>query len=166
MRPSGVLVTRNVWPVVCSESISPFPVPFSSGRLTYALKRRKGLGRLLTPFSCGTGGISGPLSCCISEKTAMLRAVIVLTAILTLQSGAAAQGQRRAFVIGIAEYRELQGIIRPVGDARAVHDRLSQLGFTSELMVNADSPTLQDAFKRFTASLQDGDVAVVYFSGH
>ena len=96
----------------------------------------------------------------------MLRAVIALLTILTLHGAAAAQTQRRAFVIGIAEYRELQGIVRPVGDARAVHDRLSQLGFTSELVVNADGPTLQDAFTRFTASLQDGDVAVVYFSGH
>ena len=49
----------------------------------------------------------------------MLRAVIALLTILTLQSGAAAQSQRRAFVIGIAEYRELQAIVRPVGDARA-----------------------------------------------
>jgi hypothetical protein len=52
--------------------------------------------------------------------------------------------------IGIAEYRELQGIVRPVGDARAVHDRLSQLDFSSELVVNADAPALQDAFNRFT----------------
>jgi hypothetical protein len=89
----------------------------------------------------------------------MLRAVIALLTILTWHGAAAAQTQRRAFVIGIAEYRELQGIVRPVGDARAVHDRLSQLGFTSELVVNADGPTLQDAFTRFTASLQDGDVA-------
>src|SRR5215204_3222021 len=96
----------------------------------------------------------------------MLRAVIALLTLLTLQGGAAAQTQRRAFVIGIGEYRELQDIVRPVGDARAVHDRLSQLGFTSELVVDADGPTLQDAFNRFTASLQDGDVAVVYFSGH
>jgi uncharacterized protein len=96
----------------------------------------------------------------------MLRAAIALLTLLTFQSAAAAQSQRRAFVIGIAEYRELQGIVRPIGDARAVHDRLSQLGFTSELVVNADGPALQDAFTRFTASLQDGDLAVVYFSGH
>jgi hypothetical protein len=37
----------------------------------------------------------------------MLRAVIALLIILTLQGAAAAQSQRRAFVIGIAEYREL-----------------------------------------------------------
>ena len=96
----------------------------------------------------------------------MIRAVIALLTALVLQGSAAAQAQRRAIVIGIGEYRELQGIVRPVGDARAVHDRLSQLGFTSELVVNADGPTLQDAFNRFTASLQEGDVAVVYFSGH
>jgi hypothetical protein len=73
----------------------------------------------------------------------MLRAVIALLTILTLQ-GAAAASQRRAFVIDIAEYRELQGIVRPVGDARAVPDRLSQLGFTSELVLNVDGPTLQE----------------------
>src|SRR3954463_14428470 len=96
----------------------------------------------------------------------MIQAIISLLTALMLQGSAAAQAQRRAIVIGIGEYRELQGIVRPIGDARAVHDRLSQLGFTSELVVNADGPALQDAFTRFTASLQDGDVAVVYFSGH
>jgi hypothetical protein len=89
----------------------------------------------------------------------MIRAVIALLTALMLQGSAAAQAQRRAIVIGIGEYRELQGIVRPVGDARAVHDRLSQLGFTAGLVVNADGPALQDAFNRFTASLQDGDVA-------
>lgn len=96
----------------------------------------------------------------------MIRAIIALLTALMLQGSAAAQAQRRAIVIGIGEYRELQGIVRPVGDARAVHDRLSQLGFTAGLVVNADGPALQDAFNRFTASLQEGDVAVVYFSGH
>ena len=96
----------------------------------------------------------------------MIRAVIALLTALMLQGSAAAQAQRRAIVIGIGEYRELQGIVRPVGDARAVHDRLSQLGFNAGLVVNVDGPALQDAFNRFTASLQEGDVAVVYFSGH
>src|SRR5215217_8575289 len=90
----------------------------------------------------------------------MHRALIALFSLLMLHGTPAAQGQRRlAFVVGIEDYRDLQGIVRPVGDARAVHDRLSQLGFASELVVNADGPTLQDAFTRFTASLQDGDVA-------
>jgi uncharacterized protein len=96
----------------------------------------------------------------------MIRAVIALLTALMLQGPAAAQAQRRAIVIGIGEYRELQGIVRPVGDAHTVHDRLSQLGFTAGLVLNADGPALQDAFNRFTASLQEGDVAVVYFSGH
>src|SRR5829696_7936612 len=96
----------------------------------------------------------------------MIRAVIALLTALMLQGPAAAQAQRRAIVIGIGEYRELQGIVRPVGDAHTVHDRFSQLGFTAGLVLNADGPALQDAFNRFTASLQEGDVAVVYFSGH
>ena len=54
----------------------------------------------------------------------MIRAIIALLTALMLQGSAAAQAQRRAIVIGMGEYRELQGIVRPVDDARAVeiHD--------------------------------------------
>ena len=97
----------------------------------------------------------------------MHRALIALFSLLMLHGTAAAQGQRRlAFVVGIEDYRDLRGIVRPVSDARAVHDRLSQLGFTSELVVNLDGRALEEAFSRFTGSLQEGDVALVYFSGH
>src|SRR5215204_7410273 len=97
----------------------------------------------------------------------MHRALIALLSLLMLHGTAAAQGQRRlAFVVGIEDYRDLRGIVRPVSDARAVHDRLSQLGFTSELVVNLDGRALEEAFSRFTGSLQEGDVALVYFSGH
>ena len=97
----------------------------------------------------------------------MHRALIALFSLLMLHGTAAAQGQRRlAFVVGIEDYRDLRGIVRPVSDARAVHDRLSQLGFTSELVVNLDGRALEEALSRFTGSLQEGDVALVYFSGH
>ena len=97
----------------------------------------------------------------------MHRALIALLSLLMLHGTGAAQGQRRlAFVVGIEDYRDLRGIVRPVSDARAVHDRLSQLGFTSELVVNLDGRALEEAFSRFTGSLQEGDVALVYFSGH
>ena len=79
----------------------------------------------------------------------MIRAIIALLTVLTLQGSAAAQAQRRAIVIGIGEYRELQGIVRPVGDARAVHDRLSQLGFTAGLWLTR---TGQPSRTRSTAS--------------
>jgi uncharacterized caspase-like protein len=92
----------------------------------------------------------------------MHRALIALLSLLMLHGTAAAQGQRRlAFVVGIEDYRDLRGIVRPVSDARAVHDRLSQLGFTSELVVNLDGRALEEAFSRFTGSLQEGDVALV-----
>ncbi len=97
----------------------------------------------------------------------MHRALIALLSLLMLHGTAAAQGQRRlAFVVGIEDYRDLRGIVRPVSDARAVHDRLSLLGFTSELVVNLDGRALEEAFSRFTGSLQEGDVVLVYFSGH
>jgi len=76
----------------------------------------------------------------------MLRAAIALLSLLTLLGPAAAQGQRRlALVIAIAEYAELRGAGRPVGDARAIHERLSQLAFSSELVLNVDERTLDDA---------------------
>jgi len=50
----------------------------------------------------------------------MLRAVIALLTILTLQGAAAAQSQRRAFVIGIAEYRELQSSVLTTNASRSL----------------------------------------------
>ncbi len=97
----------------------------------------------------------------------MLRAFTALVSLLLLLGTAAAQsGRHVALVVGIGEYRELRGIVRPAGDARAVHDRLTQLGFASELVVEPDGRALDEAFRRFSDSVQDGDVAVVYFSGH
>jgi len=65
-----------------------------------------------------------------SGRPAKLRVVTALLGLVPLTATAAAQnGRHVALVVGIGEYRELRGIVRPAGDARAVHDRLSRLGF-------------------------------------
>lgn len=97
----------------------------------------------------------------------MLRAVFALLFALTWIGIGEAQAQRRvALVIGAAEYRELPGIVRSAGDARAVKEALETLGFVADLVLDPDGRALDDAVDRFTGALQRGDIALIYFSGH
>ena len=96
----------------------------------------------------------------------MLRAVLALFALLTIGLAPAFAQRRVALVIGISGYQNLRGIVRPTGDARAVHEAFVALGFESNLVLDADGRTVDDAVQRFTAGLQQDDTAFVYFSGH
>src|SRR4051812_1314946 len=96
----------------------------------------------------------------------MWRAVVALFALLTIGLAPASAQRRAALVIGISNYQNLRGIVRPAGDARAVHETLVGLNFASNLVLDADTHTLNDAVQRFTAGLGQDDVGFVYFSGH
>ncbi len=97
----------------------------------------------------------------------MLRAALaVLVALLALGASPAEAQRRAALVIGIAEYRNLPGLVRPTGDARAVRDALAYTGFEAELVLDPDGQALREAFDRFVGSLREGDTALVHFSGH
>lgn len=96
----------------------------------------------------------------------MLRAVLALVALLTVGLAPASAQRRAALVIGVSNYQNLRGIVRPTGDARAVHEAFVTLGLESSLVLDADTRTLEAAVQRFTAGLGQNDVAFVYFSGH
>src|SRR3954451_7639261 len=96
----------------------------------------------------------------------MWRAVVTLFALLTIGFAPASAQRRAALVVGISNYQNLRGIVRPAGDARVVHEALVGLNFASNLVLDADTHTLNDAVQRFTAGLGQDDVGFVYFSGH
>lgn len=97
----------------------------------------------------------------------MLRVALALAFAFAWLGVDAAHAQRRlALVIGIAEYRDLPGIVRSQVDARAVRDALTAIGFEADLVLDPDGSALDDAVDRFTGSLRRDDVALVYFSGH
>lgn len=97
----------------------------------------------------------------------MLRAALALALAFAWLGVDAASAQRRlALVIGVTEYRELPRVVRSAGDARAVRDALTGIGFAADLALDPDAGALDEALDRFTASLRRDDIALVYFTGH
>jgi len=70
-----------------------------------------------------------------------------------------------ALVIGNGAYRE-NALPNPPNDARAVRDVLVELGFTVELMIDADRRQLGMSIEHFKTRLRRGDLAVFYYAGH
>jgi uncharacterized caspase-like protein len=73
---------------------------------------------------------------------------------------------RRALIVGINDYREIPPLQKAVGDANALKATLESLGFTVDLVLNADRRELNRAVSLFQSSLQPGDTALIHFSGH
>jgi uncharacterized caspase-like protein len=81
-------------------------------------------------------------------------------------AAAAAAGEvREALVIGNAAYRELP-LRNPGNDARAMHDKLSQLGFKSRLELDAGWRRMIEAVQAFVAASERADLRLVYYAGH
>jgi hypothetical protein len=84
----------------------------------------------------------------------------------TPEAGASASGQRRvALVIGNADYKVGQ-LRNPVNDAEDIAKTLREIGFTVFTKVNADQREMEEAVDDFARKIQDGDIALFYFSGH
>lgn len=76
-------------------------------------------------------------------------------------------GRRRvALVVGNAAYDHFGALDNPVRDAVALHARLRAMGFETALVQDAGVDRMRGAVERFTRSLAEGDLAVVYYSGH
>ncbi len=78
-----------------------------------------------------------------------------------------ADGQkRRALVIGINEYEELTDLNKAIGDADSLEATLKDLGFVVTVKDNIDARAFDDVLDAFVESLDKGDMAFFFFSGH
>jgi uncharacterized caspase-like protein len=68
--------------------------------------------------------------------------------------------------VGINDYREITPLQKAVGDAEALKVTLERLGFSVDLVLNADRREFNCAVSAFQTSLDPGDTALVHFSGH
>jgi Caspase domain len=73
---------------------------------------------------------------------------------------------RHALVIGIDAYRDITPLQKAVGDAEALKATLEDLGFTVDLVLDADRRALNRAVSEFQSKLAPGDTALIHFSGH
>ncbi len=82
------------------------------------------------------------------------------------ESGAAIKDQRRvALVIGNSDYK-IHPLQNPAHDAEDISGVLRNLGFSVQTKVNADHRGMEEAVNKFVQEIQNGDVALFYFSGH
>ena len=84
---------------------------------------------------------------------------------LLLACAAPAQAERKALVVGNAAYAD-EHLKNPGHDAADLQARLQALGFSVELVQDADQQTLEDALNRFGQRLGADDDAVFFYAGH
>jgi TPR repeat protein len=76
------------------------------------------------------------------------------------------KGQKRiALVIGNSDYK-VGPLRNPTHDAEDISGVLRTLGFAVQTKTNVNQREMDDAVDRFVQEIQDGDVALFYFSGH
>jgi hypothetical protein len=79
---------------------------------------------------------------------------------------ATAGGKRRALLIGNDAYASLAPLQKAIGDATSISAALRALGFEVTTHADLARDDFDDALGAFYASLQEGDVALLFYSGH
>jgi hypothetical protein len=92
--------------------------------------------------------------------------LIGLVTVLSLGAGQACAENRLAFVVGNDAYRNVNPLQKAVNDARAVGRGLQQLGFRVTLGENLAWRDFVVKFSAFENSIQPGDTAFLFYSGH
>jgi len=98
----------------------------------------------------------------------MLRSAVVilfLTIGILLGGGMALAEKRSALVIGNADYPTSR-LANPVNDAKDVAARLRELGFTVDLVTDANLDAFEASLDRFYAAASGSDAILIYFAGH
>src|SRR4029077_4062423 len=91
------------------------------------------------------------------------------TSVRAQESGA--QGQRRALLIGVTNYSQLSQLGTPVENVRGLAEELTAMQFRVDQRIEQSPEILNNdamlsTLKEFSLSIQPGDIAFVYFSGH
>jgi hypothetical protein len=93
-------------------------------------------------------------------------AALGLAAGALVATPAFAEARSLALVVGNDAYANVAPLHTAVADARAVGDQLEKIGFVVRRAENADRDATSRALAAFDASLQPGDRALFFFSGH
>jgi hypothetical protein len=94
----------------------------------------------------------------------MRRCLLVLS--LLLATAAPALAQRVALVVGNGAYRNVERLANPASDARAMAASLRRVGFTTDLVVDADKAEMESAIRRFAQRARGAEAALFFYAGH
>ena len=93
-------------------------------------------------------------------------AALCLAATALVAASLAAEAKSVALVVGNDAYVHVAALNTAVEDARAVGDQLEESGFVVRRAANVDRDAMSRAVEAFDASVQPGDRALFFFSGH
>jgi uncharacterized caspase-like protein len=96
----------------------------------------------------------------------MRRLLLLATLLLAAFSLPAEAARKLALVIGINNYREVPKLEKAVGDAQAMGEALSRIGFQVTTALDMDRRGLNLALSKLYASIEPGDTVLVHYSGH
>ncbi len=86
--------------------------------------------------------------------------------LLLLSISSSAAEPRKALLIGNGAYRNLTPLEQPVNDVRRLATSFARAGFLVQTLEDATSMRQDQEIRRFSQSLQPGDAALLYYSGH
>lgn len=89
-----------------------------------------------------------------------------LEALPAIQTAGAGTGKRRALVIGNDAYEALAPLQKAVADADSVARTLAGLGFEVTSADNLARDPFDETLEAFYESLEEHDVALIFYSGH
>ena len=72
---------------------------------------------------------------------------------------------RKALIVGNTNYSD-NPLTNSANDASAIDKMLKKVGFNTTLLLNLSKRSFDDAINAFSASLNDNDEAIFYYSGH
>jgi len=94
---------------------------------------------------------------------------LLLALILCLLWPSSAHAEYHALIVGNSEYERANDLRNPQNDAVDLAGRLSELGYSisnTEAHLDLTKDQFEDAVQDFSAQLEPGDVALVYYAGH
>ena len=92
--------------------------------------------------------------------------LLVLLTQFYIAANAQAAIERMALVIGNSNYLNIGKLQNTTNDARDIQRNLNQIGFKTNLVLDADEVALRRAIKSFASESSDSKIALVYFAGH
>lgn len=99
------------------------------------------------------------------ERPSVTFSNIVLNAEYSSDSHSLHEEKKFALVLGNGAYDDIP-LQNPVHDAEAISRALRAIGFRVIMKTNATRRTMEEAMNEFFTEIQDGDIALFYYSGH
>jgi hypothetical protein len=90
----------------------------------------------------------------------------ILVLLLLLATNSFASNDRIALVIGNSKYAEFGVLANPANDARDINKALTEMGYKTRLVLDANESTIRKEFRNFAAQSDSASIAVVFYAGH